>query len=265
MKKLTTLLALIIIFASCQKTNTTPTNSNAHTTPPSTTSTLTITVNSATITAGQSVLLTASGASTYSWSTGATTNSITVSPTITTSYTVTGFNGTDSAKAISVVTINTGTTSTALSDNIEFSLVMYVPSTTLTAFSYRYDTTNIRISLNGQRLSMQPFNIDTTDVGNNVNQIRNSYPKVDYLHMNHGDSLTVEIDSLYYFTSTNEVSMGDMYININAGASLSSFIVDGKFYQSWVTPGHYVGQAPWQTANQTWYLGGKYTYTWKRP
>ncbi len=39
---------------------------------------------------GQSATLTASGATTYSWSTTAPTNSIVVSPTITTSYTVTG-------------------------------------------------------------------------------------------------------------------------------------------------------------------------------
>ena len=39
---------------------------------------------------GDSATLTASGASTYSWETGETTASITVSPTVTTSYTVTG-------------------------------------------------------------------------------------------------------------------------------------------------------------------------------
>lgn len=42
---------------------------------------------------GSSVPLTASGATTYSWSTGATTASISVSPTISTNYTVTGTTG----------------------------------------------------------------------------------------------------------------------------------------------------------------------------
>jgi len=44
------------------------------------------------ICAGSSSTLTATGASSYTWNTGATTAGITVSPTITTSYTVTGMN-----------------------------------------------------------------------------------------------------------------------------------------------------------------------------
>ncbi|MFT6502003.1 MAG: chitinase [Crocinitomicaceae bacterium] len=49
------------------------------------------------ICAGESITLTANGADTYSWDTGATTQSITVSPTSTITYTVTGTdtNGTD--------------------------------------------------------------------------------------------------------------------------------------------------------------------------
>ena len=45
-----------------------------------------------TICAGQPVSITASGASTYTWNTGATTNAITVSPGFNTTYTVTGIN-----------------------------------------------------------------------------------------------------------------------------------------------------------------------------
>jgi gliding motility-associated-like protein len=52
----------------------------------------TLSVNSATACAGSSVVLTAGGAGTYSWNTGATTSSISVSPGITTVYTVTGTN-----------------------------------------------------------------------------------------------------------------------------------------------------------------------------
>lgn len=42
---------------------------------------------------GDSVTLTATGGTSYFWSTGATTNPITISPTTTTQYTVTGWNG----------------------------------------------------------------------------------------------------------------------------------------------------------------------------
>lgn len=49
-----------------------------------------ITVNSPVICEGQTATLTANGASTYIWSTGLTSSSISISPTITTSYTLTG-------------------------------------------------------------------------------------------------------------------------------------------------------------------------------
>jgi len=54
---------------------------------------LTVSISSpSVICSGQSATLTASGAPNYSWSTGATTNSIVVSPTVTTSYNVAGTN-----------------------------------------------------------------------------------------------------------------------------------------------------------------------------
>jgi hypothetical protein len=51
-------------------------------------------------------ILTATGATTYSWSTGETTASITVEPTTNTTYTVTGFNGVCSATDSVDVTVN---------------------------------------------------------------------------------------------------------------------------------------------------------------
>ncbi|MBI3518457.1 MAG: gliding motility-associated C-terminal domain-containing protein [Bacteroidetes bacterium] len=50
----------------------------------------TVTVNSSTICSGQAATLTANGANTYTWSTGSTSNPLTVSPLSTTNYTVTG-------------------------------------------------------------------------------------------------------------------------------------------------------------------------------
>ncbi len=64
-------------------------------------------VNSATICSGNSVTLTANTAPTYSWSTGATTNSIVVSPNTTTMYVVTGYSATCYAPKASFVTVNT--------------------------------------------------------------------------------------------------------------------------------------------------------------
>ncbi|MCW3086126.1 MAG: hypothetical protein JWP12_3492 [Bacteroidetes bacterium] len=65
-----------------------------------------ITLNSDTICAGQSAMLTAAGATTYAWNTGATVNPFTVSPLSTTTYTVTGTTAGCSATAAAMVTVN---------------------------------------------------------------------------------------------------------------------------------------------------------------
>jgi PKD repeat protein len=78
----------------------------------------TVTVNSATICNGQSVNLTASGATTYSWSSGQTTSNISVSPTSNTSYTVVGTTGSCSGNSISNITVNSNPTVTVNSATI---------------------------------------------------------------------------------------------------------------------------------------------------
>ncbi|HEY4800641.1 MAG TPA: LamG-like jellyroll fold domain-containing protein, partial [Bacteroidia bacterium] len=66
-----------------------------------------ISASSTVICAGSNVTLTASGANTYSWSTGATTQSITVAPAANTTYSVTGTNiGLCSASASQAITVN---------------------------------------------------------------------------------------------------------------------------------------------------------------
>ena len=65
-----------------------------------------VTVNSPTICAGQTATLTASGASTYLWSTGSASSSITVSPAVTTNYTVTGTSSGCSSPTITTVVVN---------------------------------------------------------------------------------------------------------------------------------------------------------------
>ena len=63
--------------------------------------TLTLTQSQATICINESATITANGAGTYSWNTGASSGNITVSPSVTTSYTVTGTtNGCSSISSI---------------------------------------------------------------------------------------------------------------------------------------------------------------------
>jgi hypothetical protein len=64
-----------------------------------------LSVTSVTVCQVQSKALTASGASTYSWSTGSSAATIIVSPSTTTVYTVTGFNGACSSVATSTVSV----------------------------------------------------------------------------------------------------------------------------------------------------------------
>ncbi|MFH0864986.1 MAG: PKD domain-containing protein [Bacteroidota bacterium] len=66
----------------------------------------TVTVNNAAVCQGQPATLTANGAASYLWNTGDITNSITVSPSATTSYTVTGSNNACTSTAIATVTVN---------------------------------------------------------------------------------------------------------------------------------------------------------------
>ncbi|MBK9285833.1 MAG: gliding motility-associated C-terminal domain-containing protein [Sphingobacteriaceae bacterium] len=65
----------------------------------------TVTVSSATACNGNSSTLTANGAATYSWSTGAVTNTISASPSVTTVYSVTGTTGLCSASVTGTITI----------------------------------------------------------------------------------------------------------------------------------------------------------------
>jgi Zn-dependent metalloprotease len=72
----------------------------------------TLTVNDITICDGTSGILTASGATSYTWTTGATTNTISVSPTVTTVYNVTGVSGGCGAGRNVTVTVNPSPTLT---------------------------------------------------------------------------------------------------------------------------------------------------------
>ncbi|MDF2436085.1 MAG: hypothetical protein K0Q95_461, partial [Bacteroidota bacterium] len=76
-----------------------------------------INVNSAAICNGQNTILTASGASEYIWSTGSSSNPVSVSPTSTTSYTVTGSAFGCSSTAVAIVTVNNPPSTPTASSN----------------------------------------------------------------------------------------------------------------------------------------------------
>ena len=105
---------VIICGSICSNTNYTVTGTNGScltTTiiPVYVNATPTISVNSSTICSGQTATLIASGASTYSWNTGATISTINPSPLTNTNYTVTGYNGICSSSLVASVLVNTVT------------------------------------------------------------------------------------------------------------------------------------------------------------
>lgn len=89
---------------------------------------LNITVNSPTICPGQTITLTANGATSYTWSTGATTNTINVAPSSTASYTVNGMSGLCSGNKTTTVTVNSTPTI-----SVSSATICAGNSTTLTA------------------------------------------------------------------------------------------------------------------------------------
>ncbi len=106
---------------------------------PGSTPTLSISGGATAVCAGQQVVLTASGATSYTWSTGSTSTSITVSPATTTAYTLTGNSGSCNGSAVKTVSINPAP-SLAVSGS---TLVCGGQSTTLTATgatSYTWST-----------------------------------------------------------------------------------------------------------------------------
>ena len=82
------------------------------------TNTLSMSITGSTvICSGQTATLTGNGATTYSWSTTLTTQSITVNPLVNTTYTVYGVSGTCSNNAVVTVTVNTTPTITIAGSN----------------------------------------------------------------------------------------------------------------------------------------------------
>lgn len=103
----------------------------------------TISIADGNMCAGDSTVLTASGASTYTWSNGATGPSVVVSPTASVNYTVTGANGSCTSTQVVNVTVNPSPTVTAVASA---SLICAGQTVTLTASgatSYTYNPGNI--------------------------------------------------------------------------------------------------------------------------
>lgn len=127
-----------------------------------------ITVPSATICAGNTVALTASGASAYIWSpatglSNTTTGTVFSNPTTTTTYTVIGTNGGCSGSAITVVTVNQNPTPTIIGST----LVCPGGNTILTATggnTYTWSNGNTGNSISVSPAATTTYTVTTTTV-----------------------------------------------------------------------------------------------------
>ncbi len=180
-------------------------------------------------------------------------------------------------------------TPTATGDTVYFSIAFECPSPNF--FNYRYDTTNTRVLVNGQKISfasMSPliglphlaynYVTNTNDTAEDgLEQFDNYFRGTQnvLLLMNSGDSLTLEIDSLMY-TGANDVHGGNIAIGVAGNTAiqppLSSptsapliWTVDNSTFA-----GRYLGVGEVNShgggsGQKQWYVGTSYRYTWVKP
>ena len=117
----------------------------------------TVVVNNATICSGSSANLTASGASNYSWDTGATTASVSVSPTSSTNYSVTGTTSGCSNTQVVSVTVNSLPVITASSSTICAGSVATIAASG--ASTYTWNTGANTSSINDSPVSTTSYTV----------------------------------------------------------------------------------------------------------
>ncbi|WP_190246273.1 T9SS type A sorting domain-containing protein [Gelidibacter gilvus] len=147
--------------------------------------------NNITINSGQSTTLTATGATTYKWSTGTTGATVTVSPTASQTYTVTGTtNGCEASDTVRVTVINpegltadagadqticagasvtltaTGGSSYLWSTGAKTESISVTPNTTTTYTVTAYDSTGTNSDTDEVKVTVNP--LPTVDAGNNI-------------------------------------------------------------------------------------------------
>ncbi|MDP2388424.1 MAG: PKD domain-containing protein [Bacteroidota bacterium] len=127
-----------------------------------------VTVNSATICAGANATLTAAGATSYSWNTGSTSNSLIDNPVASTNYTVTGTDANGCVNtAISTVTVNNLPVVT-----VNSATICVGANATLTAAgatSYSWNTGSTSNPLTETPVSTTNYTVTGTDVNGCVN------------------------------------------------------------------------------------------------
>jgi hypothetical protein len=120
----------------------------------------TITISDGNMCAGDTTILVATGATTYSWSNGASGPSVAVSPSVSTNYTVTGYNGGCSSSQVVNVTVNPNPTVTAVANPTLLCAGQSVTLTANGATSYTYNPGGIT----GNPIALTPSTTTTYNI-----------------------------------------------------------------------------------------------------
>jgi hypothetical protein len=119
-----------------------------------------LSVNNVTTCPGTAATLVASGASTYSWNTGATTNSIVVTPTTSTNYIVTGYNGV--CETPQYVSVTLGTSLSVIASANQPTLCSARTLTLMGSGALTYTWKPSNPTLTGQSVTVAPTATGTT-------------------------------------------------------------------------------------------------------
>ncbi len=185
---------------------------------------------------GQSVTLTASPADTYLWSTGETTQSISVSPEETTSYTVGTTTGQCSSTAVVTVTVGLPPVVTATPSSPAICLGQSITVTGSGAVSYQWLNVNTGMTYTGESITLTPgatevytLNVTGTDANGCQNTASTTFSvnPNPVFGINQGTSITVCAEQNFVL-SASDASLTYQWSTSQSGQSITTALTSSQ-------------------------------------
>jgi PKD repeat protein len=203
----------------------------------------TVTVNSASICSGTSTILTVSGATSYSWNSGATSTTISVTPTTTTNYTVTGITSGCSQATTSTVTVKPIPALTVNSSTICSGKTATLTASGATTYSWNTGATAISITVTPA--SSTNYTITGTSLGC-------SKTNTTSITVTPNPTITVSSSStICAGTSASLTASGATTYSWNTGATTNSISVSPASSTSYTITGTSLGCSKTNTTSVT--------------
>jgi PKD repeat protein len=202
-----------------------------------------LTVNSSTICSGKTATLTASGATTYSWNTGATSSSISLSPATSTNYTITGTSLGCSKTNTTSITVTPNPTIT-VSSPTTICAGTSVNLTASGATTYSWNTGATTNSISVSPASSTNYTITGTSSGC-------SKTNTTSVAVNPTPALTVNASTICAGASTNLTASGATTYSWNTGATTNSISVSPASSTNYTITGTSLGCSKTNTTSVT--------------